>query len=126
MRLITIIILFFIVIIIAAISSYLAISYLTADLNDTIRQLERNIINEEWTQAEITYQKIEKKWDRAQMIITLFVDHSDLRHLNISITRIAGLINIKEKNRLLPEIHVVKNLVNDIRKEEKLSINNVF
>jgi len=114
------------IIILSAVGSYYAIRALTNNLNNTLIQLEKNVVNEEWSKAEKTYQEVKKQWDRAQKIITLFIDHSDLRHLNISLNRISRLIEIKNKNELLPEIDVVKDLVTDIPEEEKLSLNNIF
>ncbi len=126
MKLITIITLLFLIIILSAVGSYFAIRSLADNLNNTLIQLEKNVENEEWEKAKKTYQKVEKQWDRAKKIVTLFIDHSDLRHLNISLTRIYSLIEIKEKKELLPEIKVVKDLVTDIPEEEKLSLNNIF
>ena len=118
--------LMFLIIFAAAIGNLYLIESLTTNLTNSLEQLETKVINEEWTEAELIYENLEKEWKKAKNIVAISVDHADLRHLEISINRMSSLIDTKNKTDLLPEITVTKNLVKNIPEEERLYIKNIF
>jgi len=126
MRLITMLLILFVVIISTGIASYYTIQSLTDNLTNYFDELEKNIINENWTKAENTFKNIENNWEQTETIVAIFIDHADLRDLNISLKRISTLIEIQEKKEILPEISVAKDLINSIPEEERLLLRNVF
>ncbi len=126
MRRVIIISIMFIAIITAAVASFYTIQSLANNLTDTLDQLEKEINNEEWSQAENLNNNLKNDWERAERVVTLFIDHADLRDLNISLNKISFLIEIEEKNELLTEISIARDLIQNIPEEEKLLLRNVF
>ena len=71
-------------------------------------------------------QVIENKWNQGQKKIALMIDHADFHDLNIRLTSINSLLNQREKNELLTEISIAKELAFQLSEQARFSLQNIF
>ena len=126
MRSITGFLILMVVIIAIAVGSLFFILSVSNNIFNNLEKLEKNVSTENWDEAEITFKKIQKEWEKGKSFFPLLVDHANLHDLNITLTRISSLLRVRFKREILPEISVAKELSKEIYQQEKFSLKNVF
>ena len=126
MKVIILVIILLIIIFLGAIGGYQLISRETANLIEHFDQLEKDIETNNWQQAKFTGQQIVEQWEQANKIFSLMIDHGQLHDLSISISRIDILIQLEEKQKIIPELFIARDLIKNIKEEEKPLLHNIF
>ena len=109
-----------------ALYGFYSVYSLSRELSNSLEQLENHIREGRWQQADNTNEKVTKQWEKADRVFSFIIDHEQLHDLNITLSRITGLLEQKDRKRLLPEIKIARNLVHNIYEEEKPLPQNIF
>lgn len=126
MRLITGVIIMLIVITIMSIITNHYIITTSNNVHNLLVKIENNIHNNNWQNVLLLNKKLNKKWDKAQNIIPILIDHAELHDLEITLARISSLIQQKNKGKIFAELSIAKKLIKNIQDQEKLNFKNVF
>ncbi len=118
-----------VMLIIILFAAYSANTYLfnsTEELRKNLIEIKYCIENSGWENAELINNKVNEKWNKANKIIPILKNQGELNNLEISLTRISGLIKQKKREELLLEITVARKLLAEIYEQEKLALKNIF
>ena len=115
-----------ILIVVLSLGGVLFVNNIIEDLNNNLTQLEKVVNKGRWNEAKTIYNKIEKSWERATNIFPLILDHAEFHDLEITLARMETYVDQKENNNLLPEINITLKLLENIKKQQKISLQNVF
>lgn len=126
MRTLTIVSILMVLIFSGAFYGFYKVYTISHDLNNSLEQLERDIRKGKWEQAQDTNRKVEKHWEQADRIFSYIIDHEQLHDLNISLSRISGLLELKDYQGLLPEIKIARSLIQSVYEEEIPLPKNIF
>lgn len=96
------------------------------DLTDLLDQLQKEIDKDNWVAAEEMKKDIAEKWEYAHSLFPVLLDHAEFHDLSITLTRIMALIELEQKNKLIPEIAVARRLIQEVTEQEKLKLENIF
>lgn len=120
---VTIIIIF---IVLLSLGGIFYVNNTTAGLNEDLSVMEESINNGQWNKARETFKKVNKSWEQATNIFPLILDHAELHDLEITLARIESYIEQKDKANILPEIKISLELLKNIKKQQKMSLQNIF
>ncbi|MEJ6949769.1 DUF4363 family protein [Natronospora cellulosivora (SeqCode)] len=109
-----------------AIYGYNKLSAYAEDIYILLNDLENNIKNDNWDMANIHKEKLKEKWDESQKRIALMIDHTDFHDLNIVMTEIYFLIEQRERDKVLREITIAKELTQQLAEQAKPILENIF
>ncbi len=109
-----------------SITAYLFIKNMTENIEEKLYLLNNDINNKKWLNASEIFKDITKKWEKAETIFPVLIDHDELHNLEISLAKISVFIKNKNKKELLVEINVALKLISSISEQEKLSLKNIF
>jgi hypothetical protein len=93
------------------------------DLNST---LENYITKEDYGNAYSLSIDYIAKWKKTSKILTIYMHHEDLDHINNEVLKLTQYIKVKDKSEALATVHVMKYLIDHIIDHEKVSISNIF
>jgi hypothetical protein len=126
MRIIYLIIILLIIILTISIFGYLHIDKTSEDINQLLVDLESNIKQNNWARSRETKDRLAVSWAKTRFFYSMIIDHANYHDLDTTLTRIFTLINLEEKQELLPELAVARKLNSLIPEEEKLALRNIF
>ena len=109
-----------------AVFSYYTINSTTETMIQNLEQLKQEVEEENWDKARQTQQQLLSDWDRADRIYSYLVDHEQLHDLDIKLHRLTGQLEFEDPKHIIPDLNVSLDLVNNIRKEEKPRLENIF
>lgn len=93
------------------------------NLNNT---LESYIIKEKYQDAYKLSLVYIAQWNKTSKLLTIYVHHEDLDHIDSEILKLTQYIKIKDRSEGLATVHVMKYLVDHILSHEKVNISNIF
>jgi hypothetical protein len=121
---VTCIIFFLMIIILFFASKYIV---LTCDkLLDVSSEIEENIVNDNWDESYILSFELLNIYEGHVANLTLFLNHTDFDNIYSEIIKLSQYSKCKNKDEALSSIHVVKTLINQVKKLESISIGNIF
>ncbi|MFW6311131.1 MAG: DUF4363 family protein [Nanoarchaeota archaeon] len=126
MRILIIVSLLLLFILGGALAGYYTINSTTDHMVKNLEQLYKETEQNNWKKARQTHRQIIKDWDRANTIYSYFVDHGQLHDLDITLHKTSELLKFEEKKQVIPEIGVALDLIQNIKEEEKLLLENIL
>jgi hypothetical protein len=122
---ITVLVIIFIIVLLSF-GGLVFVENITEDLENSLNILEEKIQREQWDAAKTIYKNVNKSWGKATNIFPLILDHAEFHDLEIALSRIGALIQQKNRANILPEIKISLDLLDNIKKQQKLSVENIF
>jgi len=95
-------------------------------LTGYIEEIEKKTENGEWEQALDTVEKVREDWEKTQKIWCMLIDHTEIDNVNSSMSKLARLIEYREKALALSEVSTLKEYVDHIPDRLALNIENIF
>ncbi|MFW6237864.1 MAG: DUF4363 family protein [Halanaerobiales bacterium] len=126
MRLLISLSLLIIVIFSGAIWSNIYIMDTMDNLDTKITTVNKQINRGSWLEAAETMKKLEKEWNKAQEIVPILVDHSELQDLEIALAGLSSRINQQNREEAITEIDIAYRLIKDVKEQEKFALRNIF
>lgn len=95
-------------------------------LNNGITSVKENIDRDSWKEASETLKKIEQEWSKAQNIVPILVDHSELQNLETALAGLSSRIQHKNREEATTEINTARRLIRNVKEQEKFALRNIF
>ena len=95
-------------------------------LQEMNTSLESYIAKEEYTNAYNLSINYIDQWKKTSKILTVYMHHEDLDHINNELLKLTQYIKIEDKSEALATVHVMKYLLDHIIEHEKVTISNMF
>ena len=103
-----------------------AVNHSCTNLQNLNSTLESYIIKENYKDAYKLSLDYISQWKKTSKLLTIYIHHEDLDHIDSEILKLTQYIKIKDKSEALATVHVMKYLVNHIMDHEKVSMSNIF
>lgn len=123
------IIILIISVIIALSAGLYEINYLkntTKYFNADINHIKNKIISQDFNEADIYLNKVEKSWDKIKNIWDIFVNHEDINQIEEEILSCKLNIKLKNKNDSIKSIEKLKKNLNNIYERKKIKLQNII
>jgi len=102
-------------------------------LNNTIEQFEGIVYemsvsaqNTDWNECKNTMQRFMKEWKQVYPTLEYFIHHNDIDRINHVVYELDGCIKTENKNDFMIKNDVLLNLLHELPKDEKISIENIL
>jgi len=105
---------------------YLQTSMLYREIDRAFQDLTTKVENENWEAAQKKTGSLKDQWSQAEEFWATFMDHQEIELVDESINKIDSLVQIKEQNDLLVEIHLARSFLYRLKEKESPSIKNIL
>ncbi len=118
--------LIFIFIIITSVSSIVYVNRAVDEMLQFVYKNEIYFSKSMWEEAENEIKKLEEVWAKKIPVLSVFLNHTILSEVNTAVSKLKNAVKIREKDDFFYERdNVVLTLLN-IKKLQKISIENIF
>ena len=118
--------LIFIFIIITSVSSIVYVNRAVDEMLQFVYKNEIYFSKSMWEEAENEIKKLEEVWAKKIPVLSVFLNHTILSEVNTAVSKLKNAVKIQEKDDFFYERdNVVLTLLN-IKKLQKISIENIF
>lgn len=97
-----------------------------SDLQENLECLLDCINKEQWDKCENEINCLSKNWEKNEPILAMFNDHEDIDNINLSVSDLKESIACKDTEHTLKSLKETKILLERIRKNETLSLENIL
>jgi hypothetical protein len=97
-----------------------------AILLDTTRQVEMLLKEDQWFDAEISFQQTEKKWARISKYWPLLIHHQEMDRIEECISKIKSYLQHQDRSNALAELYLLMNYIQHIPQNKALNLQNIF
>lgn len=123
----------FIVALLALVFLVTGIFFYASYLNSAASELERIIetvsvlaYNEQWSECKKETDKLLKKWSENEAVLAMFNDHEDVDSVKLSIGELKESVSHKSKEHTFKSLTEAKILLERLKKNETLSLENIL
>ena len=95
-------------------------------LLNNIDEISVKLIEEDWENSYIEYEKMYHFWNKNEKILAMFNDHGDLDDIKLEIVDLNESIVHKDKEHSQKAVDNIKVLLKRLIKNESLSIENIL
>lgn len=109
--------------------SVLTISYLgntTRKIDQILPHLEESISAENWPEAQLQYTAAKQIWDRANKILPTFINHDDMRDVQVAFVDLETAIQQQDKIEAGRELAALNFYIDHVLENEQLNLQNLF
>lgn len=118
--------LIFIFIIITSVSSIVYVNRAVDEMLQFVYKNEIYFSKSMWEEAENEIKKLEEVWAKKNPVLSVFLNHTILSEVDTAVSKLKNAVKIREKDDFFYERdNVVLTLLN-IKKLQKISIENIF
>jgi archaellum component FlaC len=71
-------------------------------------QVENNVRNEDWSQAETNIEDAKKTWEKIKPFMQIDIDHDYIKDIEDNFTKLKGYVDTKDKPNSLPTIMLIQ------------------
>lgn len=86
------------------------------DVNGSIEVLKKDVINENWKQAEIDFKKLKVAWRKVEKRVQFSVERDEMNMIDTNIARIGGALSVRDKSSSVIELSEITNHWNELEK----------
>lgn len=89
----------------------------TSDNNDVslhIKNLEKDILDENWDEANDNYNKLKKAWEEVVVKIQFSVEKDEINYINLNLARLEAYLKLEEEDEALAELYEMKEHWNNL------------
>lgn len=97
-----------------------------SDLQDNLDRLLDCLNEEQWDKCVDEIDRLSKKWKKNEPVLSMFNDHEDIDNINLSVSDLKESIACKDMEHTLKSLKETKILLERIRKNETLSLENIL
>ncbi len=109
--------------------SVLSINYLgdtTRRIDHILPQLEDSIAAENWSEAQLQYTAAKKIWDQANKILPTFINHDDMRDVQVAFVDLETAIKQQDKIEATRELAALHFYIDHVLENEHLNLQNLL
>ncbi len=104
--------------------SYLKI--IENDLMTIINSVKAEVYRNNWEKSYQYYEELEDKWSKNEGILAMFNDHGELDEIELVLGDLKESISHQDSEHTLKAIAETKTLLERLRKNESLSLENIL
>lgn len=114
-------------ILIAGISVYsVYLENTTDDLLSNLDKVSECSYKEQWEECRHQTDKLIEIWIKNQPVLSMFNDHEDIDEINLSISALKESVKFEDTEHTFKSLEETKILIERIRKNETLSLENIL
>ncbi len=114
------------VIIAVAILSINFLDDTTREIDQIFPQLEEAIAAEDWPQAQLQYTAAKQVWDQANKVLPTFINHQDMRDVEIAFIDLGTAIHQQDKIEASRELAALHYYIHHVLENEHLNWQNLL
>ena len=96
------------------------------DLLSDIEDISDSVNREDWVNANKQTKTLTEKWTKHEVILAMFNDHEDLDKIRLSIGNLKESISYKNSEQTKKAITEIKILLERLKKNDSLSLENIL
>ncbi|HZK44478.1 MAG TPA: DUF4363 family protein [Syntrophomonadaceae bacterium] len=81
-----------------------------------VKNLDQNILEENWDEAEHNYIQLKKAWDEIVKKIQFSVEKDEINYININIARLNAYIKVEDDDGALAELYELEEHWNNLNR----------
>lgn len=79
-----------------------------------INNLEKNIIQEDWEEANNDYKNLKKAWEKVVVRIQFSVEKDEINFIEVNLARLGGYLKTKDKDEAIAELYEMEEHWNNL------------
>ncbi len=95
-------------------------------LAKTIDEIIESSKSGDWERSANEMHKIDSDWRNMKHAWSSLIDHEEIDNIDVTLSRLQILNEVKDITSLLPEAAALKKLISHIPEKESLTIDNIF
>lgn len=95
-------------------------------LEDLCSELITQVDNENWTEINAIYSKIEQKWNKDRKIFFLVLNHSDIDNVDFTFVELSSMIESQELPHVKNYAENLKFYISELLDTEEISWENIL
>lgn len=80
----------------------------------------------DWERSSETIRRMSSDWGKMKGIWSSLIDHQEIDNIDITLSRLQMLIEIKDTSALMPEAAALRKIISHIPEKEKLTLDNLL
>lgn len=96
------------------------------NMRNMLANITKNVNEDNFEEAEKQYNKLDYFWHNTQGKWSLFIHHAKILEIDGSLKKVDGQIKVKEKNEIIVECGYMEHLLDNVKKLEKPTLENIF
>lgn len=96
------------------------------ELMQSTNELRYSIEHEQWTLSHNTAKQFLETWKKTMPRWSLFLDHPELDHIHMSISKLYSYIKTNSKEDALAELETVQRMIEHLPQKEQLTLKNIL
>jgi len=97
-----------------------------AILLNTTRQVEMLLKENQWEEAESSFQQTEKKWARISKYWPLLIHHQEMDRIEECIFKTKSYLQHQDRSNALAELYLLMNYIQHIPQNKAVNLQNIF
>lgn len=106
--------------------AYYYIDHTSGTLAAQVESIEKPAAAKEWSQADLSFSRLNSSWNQISSKWTVLIDHQELDTINITMARIKEFMKTKDLPGSLSELAELKLLFKHIPEKEALNLRNIL
>lgn len=96
------------------------------ELSSMLDEISDMFQSEDWDKISNKTEEVSEKWEKNEAYLSMFNDHEDVDDIRLSISNLKESIRYQDKEHSQKAVEETKILLNRLRKNETLSLENIL